>query len=41
MTQIYWSWDFDGTWAELLDPRVWWNLLATKTRWDRIGLGVE
>lgn len=38
VTRIYCSWDFNGTWAQLLDPRVWWDLLSTKTRWDRIGL---
>ena len=34
---IYWSWDFNGTWAELLDPRTWWRLLTREMRWDRIG----
>jgi hypothetical protein len=37
VTQIYWSWDFNGSWTQLLDPLVWWDLLATKTRWDRVG----
>jgi len=41
VTQIYWSRDFNGTWVELLDLRVWWDLLATKTRWDRVGLSVQ
>ncbi len=41
VTQIYWSWDFNGAWAELLDPRVWWDLLSMRTRWERIGLGVQ
>ena len=41
VTQIYWSWDFNGAWTELLHPRVWCDLLATKTRWDRIGLSVQ
>jgi signal peptidase I len=41
VTQIYWSWDFNGTWAELLDPRVWWELLSRRTRWDRVGLAVQ
>jgi len=34
---LYWSWDFEGSFAELLDPRAWWELLARKTRWERIG----
>jgi signal peptidase I len=34
---LYWSWDFDGGWLELLNPLNWWDLLRTKTRWDRIG----
>jgi signal peptidase I len=41
VTQIYWSWDFNGSWAQLLDPRVWSDLLSVKTRWDRIGLTVQ
>jgi signal peptidase I len=31
---LYWSWDFNGGWLELLNPLTWWN--ADK-RWDRIG----
>jgi signal peptidase I len=31
---LYWSWDFNGGWVELLNPLTWWN--ADK-RWDRIG----
>jgi signal peptidase I len=41
VAQIYWSWDFNGTWAELLDPRAWWDLLSKKTRWERVGLTVQ
>lgn len=31
---LYWSWDFQGSWADLLDPRTWWH---AEKRWDRIG----
>jgi signal peptidase I len=31
---LYWSWDFDGGWLELLDPRAWWR---AEKRWDRVG----
>ena len=34
---LYWSWDFTGSWAELLNPLTWWHLLSQETRWDRIG----
>jgi len=25
----------------LLSPSVWWDLLTTKTRWDRIGMRLD
>ena len=31
---LYWSWDFNGGWFELLNPLTWWN---AEKRWDRIG----
>tara|TARA_B100001123_G_scaffold219935_1_gene248149 strand:+ start:102 stop:896 length:795 start_codon:yes stop_codon:yes gene_type:complete len=34
---LYWSWNWTGTWLELLNPITWWNNLTGKTRWDRIG----
>lgn len=34
---LYWSWDFNGEWAELLNPLTWWRLLTEKMRWDRMG----
>jgi signal peptidase I len=37
---LYWSWDFNGSWASLLNPLTWWELLTSRTRWDRIGQGV-
>jgi signal peptidase I len=37
---LYWSWDFNGSWAELLNPLTWWDLLTGRMRWDRIGSGV-
>jgi signal peptidase I len=37
---LYWSWDFNGGWADLLNPVTWWNLLTQRMRWDRIGQGV-
>jgi signal peptidase I len=37
---LYWSWDFNGGWGELLNPLTWWELLTQKMRWGRIGGGV-
>jgi signal peptidase I len=34
---LYWSWDWNGSWGELLQPSTWWSLLAEKMRWERIG----
>jgi signal peptidase I len=38
---LYWSWDFNGSWADLLNPLTWWRLLTDRMRWDRIGDVVE
>lgn len=38
---LYWSWDWNGPWTDLLDPRHWWDLLTDKMRWDRIGEGIR
>ncbi|MEE8476416.1 MAG: signal peptidase I [Myxococcota bacterium] len=38
---VYWSWNFNGSWGELLDPRVWWDLLGRQMRWGRIGEGIN
>jgi signal peptidase I len=38
---LYWSWDFNGSWAELLSPLTWWELLTGRMRWNRIGSGVS
>jgi signal peptidase I len=38
---LYWSWDFNGDWAELLSPLTWWRLLTEEMRWDRIGAVVR
>jgi signal peptidase I len=38
---LYWSWDFNGSWAELANPFTWWELLTSRMRWDRIGDGVR
>lgn len=35
---LYWSWDFNGGWFELLDPRTWWN---AEKRWNRIGSSLD
>jgi signal peptidase I len=35
---LYWSWDFNGGWLELLDPRTWWN---AEKRWSRIGAALD
>jgi len=34
---LYWSWDFNGGWGELLNPVTLIELLTQKMRWDRIG----
>jgi signal peptidase I len=34
---LYWSWDWDGPWSQLLNPLHWWELLTNRMRWDRIG----
>lgn len=38
---LYWSWDWDGAWVELLNPLHWIELLTQHTRWDRIGDGIQ
>lgn len=39
--RLYWSWDFNGSWAALLNPLTWLDLLVGETRWDRIGDRVQ
>ncbi len=34
---MYWSWDWNGGWLELLNPLTWWRNLTARTRWSRIG----
>ncbi|MEN8181427.1 MAG: signal peptidase I [Myxococcota bacterium] len=34
---LYWSWDWNGGWSELLSPATWWTLLSERMRWARIG----
>jgi signal peptidase I len=38
---LYWSWDFNGTWGQLLNPLTLFELFTQKMRWERIGDGVE
>ena len=38
---LYWSWDFNGRWSQLLNPKTWWILLTQKMRWERIGDLIE
>ena len=38
---IYWSWNWTGSWASLLNPVTWWELFTQKMRWDRIGQTIE
>jgi len=38
---LYWSWDWNGGWASLLNPATWWDLFAHKMRWDRIGRSIQ
>lgn len=37
VTGLYWSWDFNGSPIELLNPSTLGMLLRERTRWDRIG----
>jgi len=34
---LYWSWDWNGSWGELLRPGTWWSLFGEKMRWERVG----
>jgi signal peptidase I len=34
---LYWSWDWNGSWGELLRPDTWWSLFSEKMRWERVG----
>jgi signal peptidase I len=38
---LYWSWDFNGSWGELVNPLTWWDLLTDKMRWGRLGQGID
>jgi signal peptidase I len=38
---LYWSWDFNGSWTELLNPLTWWQLLTGEMRWERMGRPVR
>jgi len=35
---IYWSWDFNGTYSEMLNPLRLVELVRERTRWSRIGM---
>jgi signal peptidase I len=41
VTSLYWSWDFNGSSAELLNPATMWTLLRERTSWNRIGQEVR
>jgi signal peptidase I len=38
---LYWSWDWDGPWLDLLKPTMWWELMTSRMRWERIGDSIE
>jgi len=38
LSVLYWSWDFAGSFADLLDPRRSADVLDSQIRWERIGL---
>lgn len=38
---LYWSWDWDGPWLQLLNPLTWVELLTDRMRWDRIGHTIQ
>ena len=31
---LYWSWDFNGSWGQVVNPLTWWSV---EKRWSRIG----
>ena len=31
---LYWSWNFNGSWAEVINPMTWWSV---EKRWSRVG----
>lgn len=38
---IYWSWDWNGRWRELLSPVTWWELFGDRMRWGRLGEAID
>jgi signal peptidase I len=38
---LYWSWNYNGSWAGLLNPLTWFRLLSDETRWGRVGDAIE
>lgn len=38
---LYWSWDWDGSWLDLTKPTMWWELMTSRMRWDRIGHSIQ
>ena len=34
----YWSWNNQRSWAAMLNPLTWIDLLWNEMRWDRIGM---
>lgn len=34
---LYWSWNWNGAWLELLNPLTWIRNLTVETRWARMG----
>ena len=38
---IYLSWDWQGSWASMLNPVTWWQLFTQKMRWERIGQTIQ
>ena len=34
---LYWSWDWNGSWGELVYPGTWWTLFTERMRWSRVG----
>jgi signal peptidase I len=34
---LYWSWDWNGSWGDLIRPSTWWSLFTERMRWSRVG----
>ena len=38
---IYWSWNNQNSWLDMLNPMTWVRLLRSEMRWERTGQTLE